>query len=366
MTRILHTIDTTGPGGAETVFVNLVKKLDPALFQSFAAIAGTGWVCDQLRSSGVEPIFVRSKGGFNTRYLMEIVRIIMDYEIDIVQSHLLGANVYSCLAGMLCRVPVVSTFHGFVDSSRRDRLMPVKRAIVNLGSRRVVFVSERLRQHFIAEYGFSAGKSSVIHNGIDAGRFRFEKDDSLRRELGLSADHILIGALGNIRPAKGYDLFLRAARIVHDAHPQTRFVVSGQGAGALYDSLLKLRGELDLEGIFHFIGFRDDAARILNNLDLFVLPSTTEGFSISTIEAMFCRVPVVVTRSGGPEEIVASGFNGLCVDCTHEDIAQGIIQLLDSRDLGRTFLSNAYEAAISTFSLSKMTEAYAQIYASRK
>ena len=67
MIRILHTIDTTGPGGAETVFVNLIKGLDTQKFESTVAIYGSGWVCDTLRESNIYPVFVPSRGKFNIR-----------------------------------------------------------------------------------------------------------------------------------------------------------------------------------------------------------------------------------------------------------------------------------------------------------
>src|SRR5690606_4102639 len=108
----------------------------------------------------------------------------------------------------------------------------------------------------------------------------------IRKELGLGRDHVLIGSIGNIRPAKGYDHLLRAASLIAKHHPECRFVIAGQGSGALYEGLLRLRKELGLEDKVHFIGFRDNIHDILSDLDIFVLPSTSEGFSIVTLEAI--------------------------------------------------------------------------------
>lgn len=362
MINILHTIDTTGPGGAETVFVNLVKGLDPQRFKSIAAIRGAGWVCSALQGIGVEPIFVQSKGRFNFYYFLELVKIILKYKVDVVQSHLLGSNLYCSLAGMICRVPVVSTFHGFVDSSGNDRLMPVKTRLINVGSRKIVFVSDRLREHFIQTCGFSVEKSITIYNGVDTSIFKPQRDDGIRRELGLSPENILIGAVGNVRPAKGYEYFLNAARLVYDRNPNCRFVVAGEGSGALYESLLKLRKDLGLENVFFFLGFREDTAKLLNNLDIFLLSSISEGFSISTIEAMACKVPVVVTRSGGPEEIVGNGVSGVTVDCDENEIVKGIFTLIDNNDTVKYIINNSYTDVYEKFSLNKMIETYQYTY----
>jgi hypothetical protein len=94
MIRVLHTIDTTGPGGAETVFINLVKGLDPNRFESFAAIRGPGWVSDNLRKHQIQPIFINTRGAFSLKYLYGMIRIIKFLKIDVIQSHLFGANLY--------------------------------------------------------------------------------------------------------------------------------------------------------------------------------------------------------------------------------------------------------------------------------
>lgn len=73
MIRMLHTIDTNGPGGAETVFVNLVKGLDLQEFESSVVIRGTGWVCDALVKSGITPLFISSRVSFNLKYFFVLV-----------------------------------------------------------------------------------------------------------------------------------------------------------------------------------------------------------------------------------------------------------------------------------------------------
>lgn len=363
MIRILHTIDTTGPGGAETVFVNLIKGLDRTRFQPTVVIGGPGWVCDELRKGGIEPIFIDAKGTFNIAYLLGLVKIIRKNRIDIIQSHLLGANLYSSMAGLISGVPVVSTFHGFVDVKARERFSKLKSRIINLGSKIIVFVSDGLRKYYVEQKGISAGKSVVIYNGVDTSIFRPERDDSVRKKLGLGPENILVGAVGNIRPAKGYDYLLRAARLVVDRCPAFRFVVAGEGTGLLYDDLLALRKCLGLESHFFFLGFVADASRFMNNLDVFVLPSVSEGFSISTVEAMACGIPVIATRSGGPQEIISSGIDGILVDvCSINKLYESIVMLRENQDLSITLIKNGIKACNNKFSHTCTLEEYEQLY----
>lgn len=363
MIRILHTIDTTGPGGAETVFVNLIKGLDRRKFEPIVAIRGPGWLCDELGRYGINPLFINSTGTFNFAYLRELIRIIHREKIDIVQSHLLGSNLYCSIAGIICGVPVVSTFHGFVDINARERLSGIKSKIINRGSARLVFVSNRLREFYVEQKGFSARKSVTIFNGIDSSLFKPERNDSIRNKLGLGPDNILVGAVGNIRPSKGYDCLLEAARLVVDQYPQFRFVVAGEGAGKLFDDLMVLRKKLGLEKHFYFMGFEPDVPRFLNNLEIFVLPSVSEGFSISTIEAMACGVPVIVTRSGGPEEIITHMENGILVEtCCPQSLARYIIELYRSNSVNQDLISKGIEDIKKRYSIAILIDNYVNLY----
>jgi glycosyltransferase involved in cell wall biosynthesis/O-antigen/teichoic acid export membrane protein len=314
MKNVLHAIDTTGPGGAETVFMTLARRLDPSRFRSHVAVAGTGWLHDELRGQGFEPFIVGGQKGFDIAYLRRLIRIIRQQRIDIVQSHLFGSNLYCSLAGAITRVPVVCTFHGGVDVGHRGVLQSLKLEIINRCAKRIVSVSRNLEENLRSLGHLTASKSMVIYNGVDTNLFKPVRDDSIRRQLGLDASDIVVGAVGNIRPAKSYETLLDAAAELKKASSRYKFLIAGQGKGELYERILARRSELKLEGTVFFLGFQADVPRLLNNFDVFVLSSRTEGFSIATIEAMACALPVIATRCGGPQEIIQHEHDGLLVD----------------------------------------------------
>jgi glycosyltransferase involved in cell wall biosynthesis len=363
MIRVLHAIDTSGPGGAETVFLNLIDGLDRRQFSPQVAIGGgDGWLREELLQRGLPTWPVAVKGSCNQRYLRQLLRIIKKEGIDLVQSHLLGSNLYCSLAGILSRTPVVSTFHGFVDAGPSERFLPLKLRLVNGGSSRIVFVSDRLAGHYRRLAGES-GKYRTIYNGVDLQRFSPGRDHSLRRELGVQADKLLIGAIGNIRPAKGYEFFLRAARQVVDAQPHCRFVIVGEGGVEGMRRLQALRQQLGLQEVVHFAGFRADTAAVLRNLDLYLLSSVSEGFSIACIEAMACGLPVVATRSGGPEEIIEDGRDGLLVPAASaEALAHAVLSLLAEPVRRRKMAACATASVARRFALQTMLDSYTDLY----
>ncbi len=361
--RILHTIDTTGPGGAETVFVELATRPIGSNDHNIVAITGSGWVQDELHRRGVNAHVLEVSGSFDIRYFYGLVRLIRKYRVDLIQSHLLGSNVYCSLAGMICRVPVVSTFHGSVDYGSTERHLALKRFALNQGSSRCVFVSDALREEIVERSGIGRSRTVTIHNGIDVEVFTPDRNTALSQELRLADDAIIIGAVGNIRPSKDYATFLRAAALLRGWNSRYHFVVIGDGDNALSPQLLRLRGELGLDDAVHFIGFRNDIATLLNSLDVFVLSSITEGFSLATVQAMACGVPVVVTRSGGPEEIVSDGVNGILVDVQAESqLAEAIGRVTQDAGFRQTLVANALESARSRYTLDAMLVQYRALY----
>lgn len=360
---ILHIIDTTGPGGAETVFIDLITYLPRKQYRPIVVIRGKGWVYDALQRRGIEPVLLDAKGSFNWPYLKSLVTLIRREKVDLIQSHLLGSNIYASLAGLLSRTPVVATFHGNVDVAEKERLLWLKFAAINYGAVAIIAVSNALRDNIVQRTCLRSDKTQVIYNGINTSNFQRDKSNRLRQQFGWNKDEIIIGSLGNIRPAKAYDVLLQAAALLKDKQQSYRFVIAGQGKGHLYQNLLQLQADLALDDQVQFSGFNDDPAEFLSNLDLFLLSSSSEGFSIATIQAMAAGLPVIATRSGGPQEIITHAENGWLVDVDKpQQIAEAIEKLTNDKDLSKQLAKAGQKHVIQTFDIKNMINSYEAIY----
>lgn len=362
--RIVHLIDTGGPGGAETVFSTLVERLDGGDWDSVPVVPEAGWLEDHLEAAGREPVRLTPGGSFDLEYALRLVRLFRRLEADLVQTHLLGSSLYGGIAARICRIPVVSTFHGTVDVAPDSLRDGVKMHLVLRNSDHVVFVSESLRDRFVSGGSSVLSRTEVIHNGIDPETFAARGDGSFRREIGVEEGQFLIGAVGNLRPAKNYELFLRAAaRIREDGAGEYRFVIVGEGHGRLREKLLALREDLGLRDVVKFAGFREDVPRILADLDLYLLTSSSEGFSLSLVQAMASGLPVVSTRCGGPEEIISDGVHGRLVDGSRpEDVAEAVLGLAEDPEMARRLGREARRHVGEVFSVERMVEAYDALY----
>lgn len=355
---VMHVIDTGGPGGAETVFLQTATGLDPTRFRSVVVVGDNGWLPEQLEKRSLVPHILSAKGSFKIGYLFALRRLVRHRKIDVVVAHLYGSAIYASLLGRIMRVPVVSVLHGQSDVAHSDPLAPLRSGIVRNGSSKVVFVSEHLRHHLGSRLRLAESQCVIIPNGVDVEVFHPSPDRSLRSELALADDVILVGAIGNVRAPKAYDVLLRAARILLDQSQRFHFIIAGDFANDLGRELIELCRSLRIEKHVSFLGLRADIARILRNLDAFVLSSRTEGFSIACIEAMACGIPVIATRSGGPEEILEGGAGILVPTDIPEAIAQAVDDVTSSKDLSEALTAKALKRVQQQYSLGRMVSQY--------
>lgn len=363
MKNILYVIDTRGPGGAERIFLDLICGIDKTKYNPVILIKGQGWLDNELRSNGFETIIINPKGSFNFRYLWSLIKIIKKYKVELIHSHLLGSNIYASAAGLLTGIPVISTFHGAVDVKQNERFRWLKFQIINMGSSWIVTVSDHLKSQLWDISNISRKKTIIIYNGINLEKYQRINDKTLRKELNITDETILIGAVGNIRRPKSYDVLMNAAAILHKETDNYKFVIAGEGSGSIYDELVELQSKLDLKSNVYFIGFRPDVARIMSNMDIFLLTSESEGFSLSTIEAMACELPVIATRSGGPEEIITDGIDGLLVNTNSPaQIANAIRKLTEDKQLRENIIKNATRLVKEKYTTEKMLNNYDAVY----
>jgi glycosyltransferase involved in cell wall biosynthesis len=362
MGAVLHLIETGGPGGAESVFLELARGLNVNGLRNIAAVGRDGWLAGQARQRGLDTLIVPAQGSLNFGYLTTLTSLVRKQDVRLVIAHLFGAAIYSSLASLLTRVPVISVLHGQSDVSSSERLAGLKHWVLAHGSARVVFVSAALRDELAPRLHLPLQKCAVIENGIDMSRYRGAAAANLRTSLGLPADAVLVGAVGNLRPAKSYETLLRAAREVCEQHPRVHFVIAGDTSGGLMPKLAELQGTLGLAGRLHFLGLRSDVPAILSELDVFVLSSKTEGFSLALVEALASGRAAVATRSGGPETIIEPEKTGLLVP--PEDpaaLAAALERVLTDEALRLRLAAAARTAMTQRFSSERMIADYEQL-----
>ena len=224
-------IDSGGPGGAETVLSALVSRLDTRRFSSLAILpSDSGWLAQQIPSPRLR-IATPSAGGrfgpIDVAYLAILRRHLTVERPHLVHAHSFDTTFYASLAVRGTASRLISTFHGASDVRRlgwRNRLkwFAMSRA------QAVVCVSRSLAIIAGDMPAIPTRKLRVIHNGIDLTRFSPSPSADLRRRLALDASTALLGAVGNVRAPKGYDVLLQAIFILRTRGVDIHLAIAGE------------------------------------------------------------------------------------------------------------------------------------------
>jgi len=166
---------------------------------------------------------------------------------------------------------------------------------------RIIAVSHRTQQMITEHYGIEPEKISVVYNAVSRQEARQIFNVERRQR---ARGHQMVLFLGRITFQKGPDYFVEAAARVLEVLPDVRFVMAG--TGDMMEQMVERVAELGIGDRFHFTGFLqgEQIERIFSLSDLYVMPSVSEPFGISPLEAMLCDVPVIISRQSGVAEIL--------------------------------------------------------------
>jgi glycosyltransferase involved in cell wall biosynthesis len=357
---ILQVIETGGAGGAETVLLEVARHLSLRGYRVVAGVGRRAWLAERLEAAGVPVNVLRRGRRLDWRLVGQIIGVIRRERVNLVHAHLFTMNLNACVAARLARVPFIATYHGLGDLQGARRRL-VNRVIGRLASR-VVAVSDFLRGELVNACGVAASRVVTIHNGIALDQFLSDNGPqrrAIREELGV-ADAWVVGAVGGLRAVKGHLFLVEAVARLAESAPDACLLLVGEGP--LRGQLEARAADLGIAGRVRFMGFRDDVPRILAALDCFALPSLSEGLSVATIEAMAAGLPVVVTASGGPSDLVRHGETGLMVPPGDASaLSAAIAAIRGDPDLARR-LGAAARRKAEAFDVRSMLQKYERLY----
>jgi glycosyltransferase involved in cell wall biosynthesis len=363
---ILYYIETSGPGGAETVLVDTVSNLDQERFEPHVVLHKSKWLHEQLKRHNIPTTIIPGNKSMDIPFLYQLIRKGKQVGCKLIHAHLYGAGFYSCLAGKLLRVPVVITLHNEpVLPGSTERFADQKNYVIKNFAKKIVLVAQYLIPDYIQKARFPESKLTVIYNGINAIIPPPQEElKKLKKDLGLCDDDIIIGNVANFRVPKGHNYLIQAAKIVCDNYPQAKFLLIGETDRAgLKQSIIDQINEAELSNNFKILGFREDVSKLLHIFDIFMLASISEGLPLSVIEAMFAARPIVVTDVGGLGEMIDDGKSGFLVEPRNPRVlAEKITVLIEQQKLRQELGKMARVAAKQKFSIDKMMKRYQDLY----
>jgi glycosyltransferase involved in cell wall biosynthesis len=355
--RVMFVTTSMDVGGAETLLVNLIRRLDRGRFlPELCCLKHLGPLGEMLAAEvPVHAHLLANK--WDLRVLGRLTRLVSARGIDAVVTVGTGGDkmFWGRLAAWSAGVPVVaSALH---STGLPDRVEWMNRRLARWTDA-FIAVAEHHGRYIAQNEGCPAAKVRVVPNGVDVERFRPRPaDERLRAELGLAPGAPVASIVAALRPEKDHELFLRVATRVHAQVPRARFLVVGDGPrrGMLED----LSRQLGVGEVVKFLGTRPDVCDLLTLSDVLVLTSKMEANPVSILEAMACERPVVAPRVGSIPESVADGETGLLAAPGDEQaLAAALATLLTDRPLAGRMGRAARAKAVRDHSLERMVEGY--------
>jgi glycosyltransferase involved in cell wall biosynthesis len=220
-----------------------------------------------------------------------------------------------------------------------------------LGIKRFISLSAATARQNCLEFGLKPEKVQVVHLGLDLSKFPFKFCENSRK----------IGIISRLSREKQVDLFVRAIPTVHKAFPEYRFLIAGDGPEK--NNLEQLASNLNIDGIIDFVGWQNNVATILRELEIFVFTSSDEGLGWAMLEAMASGCPVVASCVGGIPEVIDDNENGMLVkSAAPDEFAEKIIYLISNPGQKKKMAITAREKIEKRFSAAHETAALEKIY----
>lgn len=359
---ILQLISSKGYYGAENVLVQLADRLHQ--LNEFNIFAG---VLENVSNPHDEVIEVCSKKGINTakfickgkldyKAIVDIRKFVIKNKVDIIHSHGYKANLYAYFATINLKIKRIATCHNWIVENKKLKFYTLIDKVILNKFDWIVGVSDEVVQKILK---FIAHKEKVlkIDNGVAIRHNHSLSIENKLKELNIPPDARVIGCVGRLSIEKGHIYLLKAAERLIEKYKDLYFLIIGGGA-------LKKQYENQFKSIkIIFTGDRRDVEALYKCMDIFILPSLTEGLPMVLLEAMSSQLPVIATNVGAINKVMIDRQTGIIIDPGNDKaIVESVKTLLENPSKMHEMGIKGYQRVDQKYSDKNMTKQYTILY----
>ncbi len=372
--KILFVITKSNWGGAQKYVYELATAAS-SRYDTAVILGGTGPLFQKLKSAGIRTISLSNlerdiKVISDILVFFELIKIFRKERPHIIHLNSSKIGGLGSLAGRISGIQqIIFTGHGWAFNEARPFIQKI---IIRLSvfitlslSHTTILVSKRLRED-VSDFPFVQKKLVVIKNGVGPEIFLSKEDareELMKINSALPLFEIWIGTVAELHPIKGLTYAIDAFSNVALNSPEINYVIIGEGEERKkIEMLIKDKG---LEKKVFLLGHIDNALKYLKSLDIFLLPSLSEGLGLSLLEAGLAALPVVASAVGGIPEIISDGENGILVPPQNpQKIIAALERVVGDEKYRLKLGENLRTTVQKDFSLEKMIAATLTLYQS--
>lgn len=368
--HVVHIIVGLSVGGAELMLSRLVlsqRVSNPGRRCTVVSLTSLGPVGEQMRKAGVDVVALGMRTPWSAlRAMWKLHALLRRLQPDLVQTWMVHADLLGGLAARAAGIRAVVWGVRTTDFSTAPINTRVVRWLCARLSRvvphTIVCAAEASRQSH-EQAGYDAHRMVVIPNGFDTEHWQPDAERGLRMrlKLGLLPMHTLIGCVGRYNPAKDQLNFVQAMLRLAPSRPDCRFLLVGRGLDVSNGQLMRLIGSAGCADRFILVGEQADVRAHLDAMDVFVLPSRSEGFPNVLGEAMAMARPCVTTDAGDASSLL--GDAGLVVPAQDPVALAAAVQAMLGLCMTdrQTLAQQARARLVSHFSLHRACQSFTQL-----
>lgn len=357
--RVVQLIHSLHIGGAERVVVDLAINLSKLGFDTVVCCVNEpGDLTDPLEHSGV-PLVVANP----PRSTKGVLNALHDLKPDVVHVHGIPAllHSYPMLFGIQ-KIKSVYTFHfGNYPHLMKKRYLFAERLLCRFYNG-LVAVSNSQSLLISRHLWIRRDRLKVIPNGIDSHReLTMKESQKLKEFLNIDGQSTVVGCIAVLSRQKGIDIFLEAIAKLKGKLNSIQYLIVG--GGPLYDDLRSYADKLQISDIVIFTDWKRNARPYLSIIDLFVMPSRWEAFSIALLEAMSAGKPIITTEIADHKRVLGGGEAGILVPPDDPlALAKAIETIVNDSSAMYSLSEKALSRFEAHYSIESMTNMYGKLY----
>lgn len=369
--KIVHIAQSAG-GVAEYLYI-LLKNMKNTEYENILIISEQyKEQIDRFKEVSSEIYFVpmirEIQIKADLKAIFNIRKLIKKIKPDVVYCHSSKAGGVGRLALLFnFKTKIIYNAHGWAFNAeingKKSKKYVIIEKLLALKTNCIINISKSEYDSAINNKIAKPSKMCIINNSIDIKKF--ENSEKYRTETRskylVKDDEILIGVVGRISEQKDPITFIKAAKLVNEQHPNTKFMYVG--TGSLAETVMEYAKENNFEDKVIITGWTANVEQYIPALDIAVLPSKWEGFGLVILEYMICRKPIVATNVGGIADIIKDGKNGYLANCKdYKKLSARICEYIDNKQIVNNMIDENYNYVINEYNIDKLIKQTCELF----